>query len=70
MLLLVILVAMAPVAIVLALALWRRYMLRDTAAGSLLPGVAMGLLAGVILGAGIGLMILGVAKVLARALGR
>jgi hypothetical protein len=69
MLLLVILAALAPVAIVLGLALWRRYIRRDTAAGSLLPGVALGLLAGVALGTGIGLTALAVVKALARALG-
>ena len=70
MLLLVILVALAPVAVVLGLVLWRRYITLDAAAGSLLPGVALGLLAGVVLGTGVGLTLLGVLKVLPRALGR
>ncbi|HTE85565.1 MAG TPA: hypothetical protein VK821_12610 [Dehalococcoidia bacterium] len=58
MLLLFLVAALAPVAVVLSIMLWRRYISRQEAAGSLIPGVAVGLAAGAFLGTGVALALL------------
>jgi asparagine N-glycosylation enzyme membrane subunit Stt3 len=62
--------ALAPAVAVMGIMLWRRYINRQQTAASLLPGVAIGLASGALLGTGVGVIVLIGTVALARALGR
>jgi hypothetical protein len=58
---------LAPVFVVLGLVLWRRYIAHDAAAGAMMTAVALGLLAGILMGGTVAGLLVGAALLLARA---
>jgi hypothetical protein len=62
--------AIAPAAFILGLLVWKRWIDGKEVAGSLLPGVAIGLASGALLGTCVALVVLECVLLLSRALGR